>query len=212
MEPDDAVKSREELKASLEQLLKVDPEECMKWEAFRGKQHTNEVLGEKAIALVSLISSSLNFGIPFISGLSHLWPHMRLGEDETLKVMTENAALWLRVFEEDTFNLLPAASRDHFIDAVVAGVCWTIAEKCREKCREPEPFERLLLERYDVYGAYLKWLPGDGEGAKNTLLWEFAKQVCNIAGIEKNALFNELLANLVLAHLIACNVPGLLRG
>ena len=195
-----------------EQICKVDPNECMKWEFFRGKQNTDTVLGEKAIALVALISSSLNFSIPFISELGDMWPQIRLGEDETLKVMTENAALWLRVFDEDTFNLLPAASRDHFMDAVVAGVRWTVAERCREKCREPGPFAQLLQERYEAYTTYLKWLPGDGEGAKDTLLWEFAKQVSNIVGIGGNALFMVPLTNLVLAHLIQCNIPGLLRG
>ena len=78
MEPDDAVKSREEWIAGWERICKVKPEECMKWETFRGKQNTNEVLGEKAVALVALISSSLNYWpVSFISGLSGDWwgPH-----------------------------------------------------------------------------------------------------------------------------------------
>jgi hypothetical protein len=186
----------------------ADHEEWMKWETFRGKQNTDEVLGEKAIALVTLISSSLNVGLSFISGISDTHPEICLGEDETLKVMTETAALWLRVVEEYTVAHLSAASRDEFMDAVVAGVCRTIAEKCRE----PEPFTRLLLERYDVYGTYRKWLPGDGEGAKGTLLWEFAKQVSNIVGMKKDALFNVLLTKLVLEHLTRCNLRELLKG
>jgi len=215
MEPDDAAtKSPEEWIAGWERICKVNPEECMKWETFRGKENTAEVLGEKAIALVALISSSLNYWpVSFISGLSgEGWGHIRCGEDEMLKVMTETAAFWLRVVEEDTFNLLPAATRDDFMDAVVAGVCWTIAEKCREKCREPESFARLLLERYDVYGTYVQWLPGEGETPKGTLLWEFAKQVSNVVGIGGNALFVVPLTALVGPHLIRCNVPGLLRG
>jgi hypothetical protein len=202
MGPDDAAIERKEWKARLEQLSRVNPEECMKWETFRGRQNTDEVLGEKASALVALISSSLDFGILFISGPGDWCPHVRIGEDETLKVMTENAALWLRVFEETAFNLLPAETHDDFMDAVVLGVGWTIAERCRENCREPEPFARLLLERYDVYGTYLKWLPEDGEGAKGTLLWEYAKQLSNIVGIGESALFNALLTNLVLTHLM----------
>ena len=215
MEPDDAaIKSREEWIASWERICKVNPEECMKWETFRGKENTDEVLGEKAVALVSLISSSLNYWpVSFISGLSDDWfGHVRRGEDEMLNVMTETAAFWLRVVEEDAFNLLPAASRDDFMDAVVAVFCWTIAEKCREKYREPEPFARLLLERYDVYGTYLRWLPEKGETPKGTLLWEFAKQVSNVVGIGGNALFIVPLTALVPPYLIRCNVPGLLRG
>ncbi len=75
MEPDDAaIKSREEWIAFWERICKVNPEECMKWETFRGKENTAEVLGEKAIALVALISSSLdNWPVSFISGLSGDW-------------------------------------------------------------------------------------------------------------------------------------------
>lgn len=77
---------------------------------------------------------------------------------------------------------------------------------------QPETFGECLDERLAEYAGYRKWLPAKDESAGGTLFWEFGKKIADIVGIEKDAVFNVLITNVLMQSLAEWRLAELLRG
>jgi hypothetical protein len=176
------------------------------WENFRGKPNTAALLMEKAHVVAALIAQDWDTGLTIASGMRDKNPQIRLGEVESRQARAETAALLLRLVDEIARAHLGRGDRDRFMDTLEADVAMAL----RDKGLEPSAFTKLLQERYTEYGNYRKWV--SKEGAKGTLLWEFAKKVASILGVGRNALFNRLLAWSILRSLERWELPVLLQG
>ena len=89
------------------------------WAAFRGKPNTANLLQEKAMVVVALITRVLDDGVVLASE----WMQDRkMGDREAVRAKVETAAFWLRVIDEIGFMCLNPADRDTFMDALEAGV------------------------------------------------------------------------------------------
>lgn len=180
------------------------------WAYFHGKSNTASVLCEKAKVVAHLIDTTWNDALVLSAPIRAecTGPRARLEEEQARRIMAENAALFLRIVDEVSFSALGAELSDKFIETLAEFV----ALELQGRGLKAENFAGVLKERLAEYAGYLKWVPGRGESAKGTLLWEFAKKVADILCIGKSALFSLLLSNVLLESLTEWRLPELLRG
>lgn len=174
------------------------------WNMYRGRPNNGELLQEKAFIVAELISMILDDGEHFASSLS-----VKFGKTEALLARAETSAYWLHIVDKYfAFRLLSPSERDTFMNTLEEN----IAEKLREMGFDRSDFFDLLQARYAEY-AVCKWMaPKEGEGAKGTLNWEFAKKVAAALVVGENALFNTMLSIKMLRHLRRAELGTLLKG
>jgi len=180
------------------------------WDYFYGKNNTGPTLYEKAKVLTHLIHTTWDQALVLSAPIraEGTGPPPRLEEEQARRIMAENAALFLRIVDEISFSALGAELSDEFIETLTEFVVLDLQGRGLRR----ESFTGILEERLAEYAGYLKWVPGKGESARGTLFWEFANKVADILGVGKSALFNMLLANLLLESLTEWRLPDLLRG
>ena len=173
------------------------------WTMYSGRPNTAELLREKASVVAELIAMSLDSGETLAPTYS-----TGFGERETLLAKAETSAYWLHIVDIYAFRLLSPSERDVLMSALEEG----IVGRLREMGMDRSEFLNLIQTRYAEYPTYKKWVAKEGESAKGTLNWEFAKKIAVILGVGKNALFNVQLSILLLRHLNRMELPTLLKG
>ena len=97
--------------------------------------------------------------------------------------------------ESDEAEKLSNVLSSKCIDAGVKFGLFGLQHEAKEKIRE-KAFENFV--KVDIeYGKYGRILPEINEGAKDTLFWEFGKNVASIAGIEKVLACNSACLKLI---------------
>lgn len=180
------------------------------WSSFRDKPNSEAVLCEKANVVASLIEMDWDTGLIVAAMVKDTLdaPQFRVGEEEARRVLAETAVLLIRIVDEIAFGVLGPEGRDAFMDELHISV----GRALESKGVELTAFANFLSQRLSEYARYRKWVAGENEGAKDTLLWEFGKKIGAIVGVEKHALFMVLLSNLLLRGVDSWQLPELLRG
>ena len=180
------------------------------WIYFQGKPNTAPVLFEKAKIITRLIDTIWSDGLILSAPIRGRDVNSvgRLEEDQARKVISENAALFLRIVDEIAFLALGADLSDEFMDALIAFV----ERDVTGRGVQPELFAKCLKERRTEYADYSRWVPTKNESGKGTLLWEFAKKIADIVGIGGNAIFNSLLTYSLVEMLATWRLRELLQG
>jgi hypothetical protein len=185
------------------------PKSISVWAYFGGKHNSPTVLYEKARVVASMIdmewSGVLILSVPARSHDKNSWK--RLEEEQGRTIISETAALFIRIVDETAFSALGAKSSDEFMEALIEFV----ARDLQARGIEPVIFAELLRERLVEYAGYSKWVPKTGESAKGTLFWEFGKKVSAVLDIGKSATFQLILANVLLQSLTRWRLHELLR-
>jgi hypothetical protein len=174
------------------------------WNMYRGRPNNGELLQEKALIVAEIISIILESG----EQLAAPWS-TKFGKAEALLARAEISAYWLHIVDKYfAFRLLSPSGRNTFMSTLEQN----IAEKLRGIGLDRSAFLDLLQARYAEYAAFKEMVPKDGESAKGTLNWEFAKKVAAVLGIGKSALFNMTLSIKMLRHLRNAELGTLLKG
>jgi len=184
------------------------PKSMLLWAYFDGMHNSSTVLYEKARVVASLIDMEWS-GVLILAGPARTqdknsWN--RLEEEQARSIISETAALLIRIVDEIAFSALGAESSDKFVEALIEFV----ARDLQGRGIEAVTFAELLKERLAEYAGYPKWVPKGDEGVKGTLFWEFGKKVADIMGIGKDPVFNLLLANMLMRSLADWHLPQLL--
>jgi hypothetical protein len=164
-----------------------------RWESFHGHLNSPRILTQKAEVTSSLILYSLElpWDLIRVRGGSILGA----GEERRREMCDiETAALYLRLVEEISSSCLTPNAYEEFNDELLLLTSQKLSKRFRQDSPDWVPH---LLERFDQYAHYKKWLGKPGESQSGTLLWEYAKAVATISGIEKDAAFNISLGSVI---------------
>jgi len=123
--------------------------------------------------------------LELIAGMGPVLHEELLGE-----VATEEAKLWriqldltylcLHLIDRLTFQTLGAEKRQVFIDALGPAVEQSLENQFHAQIESREfrdAFFQILNRKNVEYAAYREFFPEEGQGTKNTLFWEFAKNM-----------------------------------
>jgi hypothetical protein len=180
------------------------------WVYFCGKPNSQPVLYEKAKVLTSLIEMVWSTALILAAPLRdhEKGSCIRLEQEQARSIISETAALLIRVVDEVAFSALGPESSDEFMEAPVEFVGLDLQGRGVQRAT----FAQLLEERLTEYAGYRKWVPGRGENTKGTLFWEFGKKVADIVGVGNDPVFNVLLTNVLMRSLAEWRTAELLRG
>ena len=162
----------------------------MKWDSFRGHTNTTAILAQKAEVTSSLILYSLELPWDLIRSRGG----SILGPTETQRRTLcdlETAALFLRLTEEVSSSVLSGSSYELFNNELLLRIVQKLASRIS---KAPDEGVRYLADRFDKYASYRKWISGINESHSETVLWEYARTVAAISGIEKDPGFNVALS------------------
>jgi len=184
----------------------AEPKLIPLWAYFSGKSNSAPVLYEKAKVVTYLIDMSWRDALILAGPIRSSC--VRWEEEQARSIISETAALLIRIVDEIAFSAMGAEWSDEFMEALIEFV----GQDLQGRGIQPATFAELLNERLTEYAGYPKWVAGKGEAAKGTLFWEFGKKVAAVLGIGKSALFQVILTNGLIESLAEWRLPELLRG
>lgn len=164
------------------------------WQSYHGRPNTLSLLDEKAELVARLIGSNLDSGLVLAAPLKEKIPSIRLGEPFSHLAFTETAILLVVVSLEIASSVLDVEGLRAFQESLSKSVAGTL----KDRGVQAAGFSELLSERRVEYAAYRKRVATGADSAKDTLFWEFGKKLSVILAVGKNAIYLELLANLLL--------------
>ena len=165
-----------------------------RWDYFRGKPNTDDVLEEKAAIVAHLIIETCEAGASFATDALSKFPDIRSGDDEVRQAQAEIDAFLYCLVARPAFASLGDGQRYTFISALGD----RLAKALQDKGVEPQYFAQLLRERWEEYRHYqiCDW----EEKKKGELFWEFGKKISTVlCGFEHPALGIPLAAMMLKA-------------
>jgi hypothetical protein len=175
--------------------------------SYRGRPNTDDLLGEKAAIMATLVTCNLDLGIHLYEEMRDRQNTLELSDEQETSVKLEEAACWCRIIDELAYGFL-GQNRSLFMDYFGD----SIAEILALQGIPPDLICQTLRERMAEYGQYRKWVPEGKEGPKGTLLWEVAKHVGNPLQLSQDLLFLTTFGLRVMQHVESMMVQDLLIG
>lgn len=159
------------------------------WKQFEGKINTEEVIIEKAEALVmplvAVVKENTNELLLEIGKCLHI----KFKDDFGGEVLIEMMLFFLHLIDRVALKFLGSDKRGIFVNVLFKEVLKFYCGSCPDKTA-PDGFAGMIInmfnERQKEYWKYKKWFPEENEGTKDTLFWEFSKKIANICRLEMN--------------------------
>lgn len=160
------------------------------WEKFKGKSNTKEVLAEKASLLAPVF-------IELAKGVCYSTLFKRLSKEKIIKpdkhrfweAFSEMVFFCISVIDRFAFEYLGPTNKDLFMDHLANEVLEYMVNMYDNKedtDRAYAGFSLVYNTKLAEYEKYKKLFPNNGEGTKDTLIWEFGKKIAYILGSENN--------------------------
>ena len=165
---------------------------------YRGRCNSEIVLREKSGLLATFLVHNLDAA------------EMAEGEtsdEQSCMVRVEEAAVWYRVLDELAFRFI-RGQRDIFIDFLLDDLALNLALMGSA----PDLIDETMAARSREYAEYRQWVPAENAGAKGTLLWEAAKHVGELIGLNTHPVFLLQFGTRLLEKLENALVGDLLVG
>ena len=160
------------------------------WEKFEGKSNSKQVLAEKASIL-----APVSIELAKVACYSILFE--KLTEEKIIKAdehrfweaFLEMVFFCISVIDRFAFKYLGPINRNHFMDHLANEVqeyMVNMYDNKEDADRAYTDFGLVYNTKLAEYEKYKKLFPDNGEGTKDTLIWEFAKKIACILGSENN--------------------------
>jgi len=186
-----------------------ESDEIEVWPEYLGKPNSQPILREKANIVSRLIEIAIDVGMIAKSLVEESGSASQHTPDLSLRAEAETAALLLLIIDEMASRSLLYRDKAYFMTQLGGFVGQLIEQR---GLLEASVFAKLSEARRVEYANYEKWIAEEGQTAKGTVLWEYAKKVALALGIGRNALFNMTLSILLAKQIRRWNVVELLRG
>ena len=191
--------------------MPTESDEIEVWPEYLGKPNSQPILREKANIVSRLIEIAIDVGMIAKSFVEETGSASRPTPDliGSLRAEAETAALLILIIDEMASRCLSYRDKAYFMAQLGAFVGQVIEQR---GLLEAAAFEKLSESRRVEYATYKQWIAGEGQTAKGTVLWEYAKKVALTLGVGENALFKMTLSILLAKQIRRWNVVELLRG
>jgi hypothetical protein len=185
------------------------------WRQFQGKENTNDVLSEKAMALstplVLVAKENTNELLSEIGKQSNI----KFKDDFGGELVLEMTFFFLHIIDRVAYKYIGPEKRSIFISTLLAEVLRCYSNPYPGKTA-PEGYSDMIMsmynERQKEYWKHEKWFPEEKEGTKDTLFWEFAKNFTDICRLNMNVAVMMTIQSYTFSSIKAFNLPGLFRS
>jgi len=135
----------------------------------------------------------------------------KVGDKEFSLINFEFIYFFLHLIDRLAFNS-DIKNRGEIMSALEEQTISTIINVLCEKRFDPQKIEQIKTERFNIfhnsvkeYSQYQKWFPDKDEGMKDTLFWEFAKNICELSGNK-----DDIAVNLMATKYVSESLPELM--
>lgn len=165
---------------------------------YRGKDNTDALLREKAIALARYVVVNLDYA-EMAEG--------EISDEQNNIVRVEEVSVWYRLLDELAFNIL-RRQRDVFVDFLLDNLATNLALEGIP----PKLIYDIMAARSQEYGGYRHWVAPPNGATKGTVLWEAAKHVAVQIGFQGDVIFQLAFSRRFAEKLKRASVRELLVG
>lgn len=138
-------------------------------------------------------------------------------DEEWMKVFFEFLYFFLHLTDRNAFGVLDEKRRGKImseleiltIPLAVQTVCQSWPDEMVEKIKE-ECMHNFFVSM-DEYGKYKKWFPEKEEGMKDTLIWEFSKNIARFATEESDLIILMLATEVTVQSYTDLNKTGFIE-
>lgn len=186
------------------------------WTTFEEKPYDQKILRRKALLLAPILEHSISIEVENIleignSDAKSVTRTLKKNFISPGELFVEIASVYLSFIDRFAFSVLSSKSREVFIDTLQDEL---IALSLLKHYGENADiimgaFISDLNTSIEKYGS-LPFMKNGNESPKGTVMWEFANNVGRIIGIEKHALFKELVMHKIIRDISILQLETLL--